>query len=81
MRPKVSMKALTEPEQTSSDSDVSIADHPNKSVSGTINNNQDVLKALALICDYYKKNEPSSPVPLFLERGFPLSGQKFHGSA
>jgi len=69
-------ESVAEPEQTSSDSDVSIA-APTKSVSGTINNNQDVLKALALICDYYKKNEPSSPVPLFLERASRLVGKSF----
>jgi type VI secretion system protein ImpA len=48
-----------------------------KSVSGTINNSQDVVKALTLICDYYKKHEPSSPVPIFLERGMKLVGKSF----
>jgi type VI secretion system protein ImpA len=50
---------------------------PAKSVSGAINNNQDVLKALAMICDYYKKHEPSSPVPIFLERATRLVGKSF----
>lgn len=48
-----------------------------KSVLSVINNNQDVIKALTLICDYYKKNEPSSPVPMFLERGMRLVGKSF----
>ncbi len=48
-----------------------------QSVSGVINNNKDVLKALTLICDYYKKNEPSSPVPMFLERAMGLVGKNF----
>jgi type VI secretion system protein ImpA len=48
-----------------------------KSVLGEINNNQDVIKALNLICDYYKKHEPSSPVPIFLERGMRLVGKSF----
>lgn len=48
-----------------------------KSVSGTINNNQDVLKALNMICDYYRKYEPSSPVPMFLERAMKLVGKSF----
>ena len=42
-----------------------------------INNNQDVIKALNLICDYYKKNEPSSPIPLLLERVNRLVGKNF----
>ena len=42
-----------------------------------INNNQDVIKALNLICDYYKKNEPSSPIPLLLERVIRLVGKNF----
>lgn len=35
---------------------------------GTINSREDVKKALEKIIDYYKKNEPSSPVPFFAER-------------
>lgn len=48
-----------------------------KSISGAINNSQDVINALKLICDYYKKNEPSSPVPLLLERALRLVGKSF----
>lgn len=42
-----------------------------------INNNQDVIRAINLICDYYKKNEPSSPIPLLLERVNRLVGKDF----
>lgn len=35
---------------------------------GTINSREDVKKALEKIVDYYKKNEPSSPVPYLAER-------------
>lgn len=42
-----------------------------------INNNQDVIKALNLICEYYKKAEPSSPIPLLLERVMRLVGKDF----
>jgi type VI secretion system protein ImpA len=68
--------AESEQAQANSDSDVSVVTST-KSVSGTINNNQDVLKALTLVCDYYKKHEPSSPIPLFLERGMRLVGKSF----
>jgi type VI secretion system protein ImpA len=48
-----------------------------KSISGSINNNQDVIKTLNLVCDYYKKNEPSSPVPLFIDRAIKMVGKSF----
>jgi type VI secretion system protein ImpA len=35
---------------------------------GTINSREDVKEALEKIIDYYKKNEPSSPVPFFATR-------------
>jgi len=42
-----------------------------------INSDQDVMKSLNLICEYYKKNEPSSPIPLLLERVNRLVGKNF----
>jgi len=48
-----------------------------KPAPGAINNTQDVLNALQLVCEYYKKNEPSSPVPIFIERGMRLVGKGF----
>ena len=35
---------------------------------GEIGSREDVLQALDKISDYYRKNEPSSPIPLFIER-------------
>ena len=35
---------------------------------GGINSRQDVIRALDLVCKYYKENEPSSPVPLLVLR-------------
>ncbi|MFK5949740.1 MAG: type VI secretion system protein TssA [Methylococcales bacterium] len=43
----------------------------------SINGNQDVSKALNLISEYYKKNEPSSPIPMMLERVSRLVGKNF----
>ncbi|MEM9145001.1 MAG: type VI secretion system protein TssA [Pseudomonadota bacterium] len=39
---------------------------------GTIDSRKDVLTALDRICDYYAKNEPSSPVPLIIKRAHRL---------
>jgi len=48
-----------------------------RSVLGIINNNQDVIKTLTQVCDYYRKNEPSSPVPMLIERTIRLVGKSF----
>jgi type VI secretion system protein ImpA len=46
-------------------------------VSGTIQSRADVIKALDLICDYYRDNEPSSPVPLIIQRAQRLVDKDF----
>lgn len=35
---------------------------------GQINSRQDVIRMLDRVCDYYYRNEPSSPVPMLLRR-------------
>jgi len=44
---------------------------------GTINSDQDVLRAIERIMQYYERNEPSSPVPLVLKRAKGLVGKSF----
>jgi len=44
---------------------------------GAISSRQDVIRALDLICDYYAKHEPSSPVPMFLHRAKRLVPKDF----
>jgi len=46
-------------------------------MSGTIQTRGDVMKALDLICDYYRSNEPSSPVPLIIQRAQRLVDKDF----
>ena len=48
-----------------------------KKIPAGINNNQDVIKALNQICEYYHKNEPSSPIPLLIKRVIGLVGKDF----
>jgi len=50
---------------------------PTKKISAGINNSQDVIKTLNQICEYYAKNEPSSPIPLLLKRVIGLVGKDF----
>ncbi len=44
---------------------------------GEIRTSQDVIHAIEKICDYYRKNEPSSPVPILLERAKRLVNMDF----
>lgn len=47
------------------------------SVPGTINSREDVVRALERICDFYRLNEPSSPVPLILYRAQRMAKMNF----
>jgi len=46
-------------------------------ISGEVNSQADVLKVLEKVCQYYEKNEPSSPVPLVLNRAKKLVTMDF----
>lgn len=48
-----------------------------KPVSGEIRSADDVVSALEKICQYYERNEPSSPVPLLLRRAQRLVSKSF----
>jgi len=50
---------------------------PAAATPGTINSDQDVLRALDRIMQYYERKEPSSPVPLVLKRAKRLVGRSF----
>lgn len=61
--------ATPSPAETAVDSgsDAATASRP-AAVPGQIASREDVVRTLGLICDYYTRNEPSSPVPLLLKR-------------
>ena len=42
-----------------------------------INNHQDVIRQLDVICAYYERHEPGSPVPLLLKRARDLVDKSF----
>ena len=45
--------------------------------SGAINSAEDALRAMDMVADYFRRNEPSSPVPLVMERAKRLVHQDF----
>ena len=46
-------------------------------ISGEIGSREDVVRMLDKACDYFKRNEPSSPVPLLLQRAKRLVTKSF----
>ncbi len=50
---------------------------PGVAVSGRINSREDVIRALDKVCEYYARNEPSSPVPMLLRRAQRLVSKDF----
>lgn len=50
---------------------------PRAAGGGQINSRQDVVQAIDRICAYYARNEPSSPVPLLLQRAKRLVSKDF----
>jgi type VI secretion system protein ImpA len=48
-----------------------------KAISGEVQSRQDVVKIIEKICDYYKRAEPSSPVPYVLKRAQRLAEMDF----
>ena len=48
-----------------------------KRLSGEITTREDVVRALDMICDFYDRYEPSSPLPLLLKRAKRLTNKTF----
>ncbi len=48
-----------------------------QAISGQINSREDVVRVLDMACDYFKRHEPSSPVPLLLQRAKRLVAKDF----
>ena len=47
------------------------------SASGVVRSRQDAIRALDAVADFFKRTEPSSPIPLFLERAKRLVSKDF----
>ena len=46
-------------------------------IDGEIRTRDDVVRTLERLCDYFRKHEPSSPVPLLLQRAKSLVAKDF----
>jgi len=50
---------------------------PGDPIRGSVQSNSDVIMLLGKICEFYQREEPSSPVPLLLRRAERLVGKDF----
>ena len=66
-----------EAEGGSEEADSHTAPAKPKAAVGSIQSRHDVLKTLDLLCKYYAENEPSSPVPILLQRAKYLATADF----
>jgi len=55
-------------EESVQTADKAVVSYQSPSALGGVTNRQEVIRALDLICEYYAKHEPSSPVPLLARR-------------
>jgi len=51
--------------------------NPSRPISGVINSREEVIKVLDMACEYFSRHEPSSPVPLLLQRAKRLVAKDF----
>ncbi|MCU7947938.1 MAG: type VI secretion system protein TssA [Candidatus Thiodiazotropha sp. (ex Cardiolucina cf. quadrata)] len=75
---EVAMRAGVESLSEGSDNTVNGESTQQAAAPGVINNRDDVIRTLERISQYYQKNEPSSPIPLLLERARRLVKMDFH---
>jgi type VI secretion system protein ImpA len=64
-------------QEQSETGETSMASQPATAISGDVRSREDVIRMLDKICDYYKQNEPSSPLPLLLQRAKRLVRKDF----
>jgi type VI secretion system protein ImpA len=67
----------SEPAEGEGDTTDSAAPKKSAALSGEINSREDVIRALNKIQDYYSKYEPTSPLPLLMERSKKLVNMSF----
>ncbi|MBV2122768.1 MAG: type VI secretion system contractile sheath small subunit [Candidatus Thiodiazotropha sp. (ex Ctena orbiculata)] len=70
------LESASETSETAVDGSAAAQNQP--AAPGTINNRDDVIKTLERITQYYEKNEPSSPIPLLLDRAKRLVKMDFY---
>ena len=66
--PRISAQTANDAVATSSDGDAAEAEQAQMATSGLVRSRQDAIRALDAVANYFRRNEPGSPVPLLVER-------------
>ncbi len=69
-QPSDSVNELVQPSSISRDS-------PAANIPGAIHSREDVVKSLAILCEYLEKNEPTNPVQILLKRAQRMMNMNF----
>ena len=77
LAPRQPAAEVAAPAEVSADGPATSGAAPAARAPGQIGNRDDVVRTLDLICDYYSRCEPSSPVPLLLKRARRLATGNF----
>ena len=72
------LESISDSAENSGDSTATGAAQVQNTAPGTISSRDDVIKTLERITQYYEKNEPSSPIPLLLDRAKRLVKMDFY---
>lgn len=67
-QPEVSQPTAPGPSQAAVSSQAVVMTPPAQAGAGVINSPEDVMRTLDNLCAYYRRAEPSSPIPLLLQR-------------
>ncbi|CAN5675035.1 type VI secretion system protein TssA [soil metagenome] len=73
------VQVASHPESTGATSDMDSADSPadGVSITGVVKSRQDVVRVLDAAADFFRRTEPSSPIPLLLARAKRLVSKDF----
>jgi type VI secretion system protein ImpA len=76
---RVCKEQLASRGEASGDGAAASADGSNQAAfrAGAINSRADAIRALDAVADYFRRNEPSSPIPLFVDRAKRLVAKDF----
>lgn len=74
---RIPQEATTDADESADGAGAPVAGGQVRPATGAIASPQDVMRRIDELCDYYTKNEPSSPVPLLLRRAQRLVGMDF----
>ena len=78
LRARVASRGNGDGEQTgTSDAGAAGETRPSAASVGAIRSRQDAIRALDAVAQFFRQNEPSSPIPLFLERAKRLVSKDF----